>query len=124
MELILFSELFTICKTAKTPVLPAECVPVFSANTGEEYSLVCPTAFVPANCLQREDDWRLLRIAGTLDFSLTGILHAVTGTLARESISVFAVSTYNTDYLLVRQDQLAKAIAAWEADGYTITEKK
>lgn len=67
-----------------------------------------------------ERGWVALRVAGILDFSLVGILASLTAPLAEAGISVFALSTYNTDYLLVRQNFLEQAIAALSAAGHTV----
>ena len=81
-------------------------------------SLVCETASVPENTLAREDGWRAFRVEGTLDFSLTGILSGLSAVLAENKIGIFAVSTYNTDYILVKEENFEKAAAALEAAGY------
>ena len=67
---------------------------------------MCPECFAPQNALVRDDGWRAMRIEGILDFSLVGILAKLAGVLANQQIPVFAVSTYNTDYLLVKKDKL------------------
>ena len=92
----------------------------FLSKTDEELSLVCPTADVPANTLRREDGWRAFRVAGTLDFSLVGILAKLTAILAAEGIGLFAVSTYNTDYILVKRERFDDALAALSGAGYDI----
>ena len=92
----------------------------FLSRTDEELSLVCPTADVPANTLKREDGWRAFRVAGTLDFSLVGILAKLTAILAAEGIGLLAVSTYNTDYILVKRERVDDALAALSGAGYDI----
>ena len=67
---------------------------------------MCPECIAPQNALVRDDGWRAMRIEGILDFSLVGILAKLAGVLANQQIPVFAVSTYNTDYLLVKKDKL------------------
>lgn len=89
--------------------------------TREETSLICSEDAVPEGFLV-EGGWRALRVQGTLDFSLVGILAGLTEPLARAQISVFVVSTFNTDYLLVRSAALGSAVAALEAAGYAILE--
>lgn len=90
----------------------------FFARTEEERSLVCLTEYVSADCTAREDGWRAMRVAGALDFSLTGILSRIAGALARRKISIFAVSTYDTDYILVKEAMLDAAVAALIEEGY------
>ena len=94
----------------------------FIGQTDSELSLVCETAQVPARTLAREDGWRALRVAGPLEFSLTGILSGIASTLAAAKVSIFAVSTYDTDYILVKCENLARAVAALTGAGYAIRE--
>lgn len=91
---------------------------VFTARTDEEFSLVCPTEIVPKNTLSRVDGWRAMRIVGQLDFSLVGILSRIASILADEKISIFAISTFNTDYILVKSDTLEKAVLSLTSRGY------
>lgn len=90
------------------------------ARTDEELSLVCETSAAPDGTLAREDGWKAFRIQGVLDFSLVGILARITGVLAGEGIGIFAVSTYNTDYVLVKQENFDRALRALEGAGYTL----
>ena len=94
----------------------------FIGRTDEEISLVCRTECTPARTLEREDGWRGFRIEGTLDFSLIGILSPIAAILAENKIGIFAVSTYNTDYVLVKEENFDKAMTALGAAGYEITE--
>ena len=94
----------------------------FIGKTDEELSLVCRTESTPANTTAREDGWRGFRIEGTLDFSLIGILFPIAAILAENKIGIFAVSTYNTDYVLVKEENFDKAMTALGAAGYEITE--
>jgi len=92
----------------------------FTAKTDEEYSLVCSTAHTPPNTIEREDGWRAMRIDGVLDFSLVGILAGISSLLAEHEVSIFAISTYNTDYILVKASQLEAAVNALTENGYTL----
>ncbi|MHC5374699.1 ACT domain-containing protein [Enterococcus sp. LJL120] len=96
--------------------------PLFIANTEDERSIVLPTEKVPAITVNREDGWRALKIVGVLDFSLVGILAKIASLLAEQKISIFAVSTYNTDYILIKEDKLAKTISVLGDAGYAINE--
>ncbi len=78
-------------------------------RTAEELSIVCPQRQVPAE-IEREEGWRGMKIKGPLDFSLTGVLASLSTPLAQEGISIFAISTYDTDYLLVKEKDLERAI--------------
>ena len=83
----------------------------FIEKTDEEKSLVCITSEVPQNTIQRDDGWKAFRIQGVLDFSLIGILAKIATILADNGISIFAVSTYNTDYVLIKR-KLSKSIGS------------
>ena len=111
---------FTVCKLKSVPEkMPSERF-CFLSVTDSEISLVCPTDSVPENTYAREDLWRAFRISGTLDFSLIGILADISGILAKEKISIFALSTYDTDYVLVKTENLKKALKALSENGYEI----
>lgn len=90
------------------------------ARTDEEISLVCRTESVPDTASVVESGWNLLGVEGVLDFSLTGILARISGVLADAGVSIFAVSTFNTDYILVKADSLPCASEALRAAGYEI----
>ncbi|WP_430609408.1 ACT domain-containing protein [Enterococcus sp. DIV0876] len=93
--------------------------PLFFAHTEDEYSLVLPTAAVPKETVAREDGWQALMIVGVLDFSLVGILADLSGLLAAHEISIFAVSTYNTDYILIKNHQIEQAKQVLTDNAYT-----
>ena len=112
----------TVCKTASMDDIHTNAGFFFIGRTDEEISLVCRTEDTPANTTDREDGWRGFRIEGILDFSLTGILAKISGILAEKKIGIFAVSTYNTDYVLVKKGNLAGAMEALSAAGYETTE--
>ena len=90
----------------------------FIGNTDDELSLVCETDKTPTNTTAREDGWRAMRVVGQLDFSLTGILSGITAVLADARVGIFAVSTYDTDYILVKQENRDRAVEALKAAGY------
>ena len=92
----------------------------FTGTTDEELSLVCPTEKVPGNTTERDDGWRAFRIVGVLDFSLIGILSKISGLLAENKIGIFAVSTYNTDYILTKEENFASAMKVLEDAGYNL----
>ena len=76
--------------------------------------------FVPDNTVIREDGWRAFRVCGTLDFSLIGILARIAGILADNGISIFAISTYNTDYILTKEEGFDKALSVLREKGWPI----
>ena len=92
----------------------------FIGKTDEEKSLVCITDEVPANVIQQDDGWKAFRIQGVLNFSLIGILAKIAAALADNGISIFAVSTYNTDYVLMKKENYQKALDVLKALGYMI----
>ena len=120
MTLKVLPDDLTVCKTADASTLDLNKEFYFIAKTDEEISLVCRTADVPAVTTARDDGWRAFRIEGTLDFSLVGILAKLTAILAENRIGLFAVSTYNTDYVLVKQEDLERALTALGEKGYKI----
>ncbi len=87
--------------------------------TPEEVSLVCDEAAAPSQ-MRSECGWSALKVAGVLDFSLVGILASLTEVLAQAELSVFALSTFDTDYLLVRTEALPDAVGALRCAGYTV----
>ncbi|NNF46526.1 MAG: ACT domain-containing protein [Desulfofustis sp.] len=89
------------------------------SRTDEELSIVCE-ATIDLYALQSETDWRILKIVGPLDFSLTGVLAAVSELLAGREISIFALSTFDTDYILVRESKLAEAKRVMTDAGHRI----
>ena len=92
----------------------------FIGKTDEELSLVCKTEDTPSETIKRDDGWRGFRIQGVLDFSLIGILSKLSGILAEHKIGIFAVSTYNTDYILVKKENYERALDVLASEGYTV----
>lgn len=103
---------FTVCKVASTSDLPPLENGFFASVTDEEVSLVCPTKSVPLSTTAREDGWCAFRFDGTLDFSLIGILSEAADALKEAGVSIFAVSTFNTDYIFVKEANREKAVNA------------
>ena len=120
MELQRIDYKFTVCKVTEVSDINLDTDFYFISKTDEELSLVCKAEDTPKNTLERDDGWRGFRIQGVLDFSLIGILSKLSGILAEHKIGIFAVSTYNTDYILVKEENYEKALAALASEGYTI----
>jgi hypothetical protein len=112
LELVVLPEALAICRLNKDDAIPdwMSRGGFFSVTrTREELSVVCPQKQVPAG-IKKEEGWKGIGVKEPLAFSLTGILASLTRPLAQEGISVFAISTYETDYLLVKEENLERAI--------------
>ena len=120
MELKALPYALTVCKLADLSAPDLNQDFYFLARTDEELSLVCRTEDTPANTTDRDDGWRAFRIEGVLDFSLVGILARISAILAARNIGIFAVSTFNTDYILVKKENLSSALDALEKEGYEV----
>jgi len=110
----------TVCKLKSTADIDLNHDFYFIGRTDEEISLVCKTEDTPAETLVRDDGWRAFRIQGTLDFSMIGVLSKISSILAANKIGIFAVSTYNTDYILVKEDDFDASLMALQENGYTV----
>ncbi|MBQ3335077.1 MAG: ACT domain-containing protein [Eubacteriaceae bacterium] len=110
----------TVCKLARISDIDMDTDFYFIGKTDEELSLVCKTEDTPEKTTHRDDGWKGFRIEGVLDFSLIGILSKISGILAARNIGIFAVSTFNTDYILVKADNEERALSALADEGYTI----
>ena len=120
MELKKIDYNLTVCKVRDLSDIDTTAEFFFIGKTDEELSLVCKTEDTPVDTIERDDGWKTFRIQGTLDFSLVGILSKLSGILANHKIGIFAVSTYNTDYILVKEENYAKALEVLDDEGYTI----
>lgn len=123
LRLSALEDQLAICRLAPDSEVPGwatEAWFVSVTRTPDELSIVCPEPYIPDE-ITREDGWRALAIEGPLDFSLVGILASVATTLAEAGLSVFAISTYDTDYLLVQEDALATAVAVLRESGHGVS---
>ena len=120
MELKTLNEKLSVCKVADVSDIDLTADIYFIGKTDEELSLVCRTEDTPKNTTERSDGRRGFRIQGVLDFSLIGILSKLSGILAENKIGIFAVSTYNTDYILVKEEDFSRALEVLASEGYTI----
>lgn len=111
---------FSVCKVEDYSQVRLEAPFCFTGCTDQERSLVCLSGDVPANATARDDGWRAFRVRGTLDFSLIGILSAISGALARAGIGIFAVSTYDTDYVLTKQENFDQALDVLREAGFEV----
>lgn len=120
MELKKLNYNFSVCKVADFSEVDLSQEFCFIGKTDEELSVVCLTECVPVNTTHREDDWKGFRIQGELDFSLIGILAKISAVLAENKIGIFVVSTYNSDYVLVKEENFSRAMAVLEEKGYVV----
>ena len=111
---------FSVCKVEDYSKINLNSEFYFIGRTDEENSLVCITERVPDNAFNRDDGWKAFRIEGVLDFSLIGILAKISTLLAQNNIGIFAVSTYNTDYIFTKKENFNKALKALFDAGYEI----
>ena len=114
----------SVCKVTNYNYVDLSQPFVFTGSTDQEMSLVCPTELVPGNTTSREDGWRAFRIQGMLDFSLVGILARITKVLTSNQIGIFAISTFNTDYIMVKEENFDKALSVLTNSGYKIAQSK
>ncbi|WP_139996539.1 ACT domain-containing protein [Paenibacillus paridis] len=123
MNLVILDTQFSVVKLSPTEAIPswAGKGEFFSiTRTNEELSIVCPTSNVSDELLKNvEHDWKCIKVVGVLDFALTGILSSLANPLAENNISIFAMSTFNTDYLLIKVDSTGKAKSVLENAGHT-----
>ncbi|GGA14287.1 ACT domain-containing protein [Paenibacillus marchantiophytorum] len=123
MNLVILDTIFSVVKLPPIEEIPywADKGAFFSiTRTNEELSIVCPTSNVPDSILTDvEHDWNCIKVEGILDFGLTGILSSLANPLAENNISIFAISTSNTDYLLIKVHSIEKAKSLLENAGHT-----
>ena len=122
MEIKIINKNFSICKVEDLSEVNYSDEFCFIGKTDEELSLVCSTNLVPKNVIECDDGWKAFRIQGVLDFSLIGILSKISTLLAENEIGIFAVSTYNTDYILTKEENFEKSVKILEKNGYIIKE--
>jgi uncharacterized protein len=122
MKLVVLEDELAVARLGATDPIPAWAAQGnFSSvtRTAEELSVVCAAEIIPAS-VQAERGWRCFRVAGRLDFSQTGVLASIAGPLAAAKVSIFAVSTYDTDYVLVRDHAMTAAIECLSAAGHEV----
>jgi len=119
---IVLPNLLAVCrldKDAPVPKWATAGTPFSITRTADELSIVCLQSLVP-DSTRCERCWRCLRVAGTMDFSMIGVVASFSRPLAEADIGIFVLSTFDTDYLLVKEDNLNKAVAALRASGHAV----
>jgi len=121
LTLVVLPECYAICRLAADAPWPAWAIGNFVSvtRTADELSVVCPQKAVPPET-RCESGWRCLRVAGTLDFATVGIVASLTTPLAEAGISVFVLSTYDSDYLMVREQVFERACQVLRSRGHVI----
>lgn len=122
MNLSTHQERYAICRLSPDAPFPdwARGHFVSLSRTQDELSVVCQQDFVPKD-VQQEGDWVVLQVAGPMDLSIVGVLASLTKPLAEAKINLFAISTFDTDYLLVKSEKYQAAKAALEGAGHKIS---
>jgi len=120
MELQVLQGEFTVCQIADINQVDLSHENTFLSVTTDEISLVCESVHVPKNSTAVEPNWRALKVAGILDFGMVGVIAKISNILAEAKISLFVISTYNTDYILIKQDSFEAVIGELSNKGYVI----
>lgn len=110
---------FSVCKLDSLDGVDMAKEYTFAASTSDAISLVCQSRFAPVS-VKREDGWRALRVEGTMEFGLVGVIAGISSVLAAAEIPVFVISTFDTDYILVKRERFAQAAQSLRKAGYTV----
>lgn len=111
---------FAICKVPTLGEAQSLNKPYFLSVTDEEISIVCDESNLPESCTDVEKGYMGFRVCGILDFSLTGIIARISALINELEISIFVVSTFNTDYVLVKSESFEKVLRHLEKNGYEV----
>lgn len=123
MKLVKIPYLFTIAKVDHIEEKQLNDPYCFIGKTDEELSIVCMSNCVPNDVIEKDEGWKGFRIDGILDFSLIGILAPIASILSQNQIGIFVVSTYNTDYVFIKEEKYEYALDVLKKEGYEIDEK-
>src|SRR5262245_3044723 len=122
LELIPLRDRYAVCRLPTDAAIPAWAMAsdfLSVTRTPDEVSLVCREDRVPAG-IRSERGWRCLRVAGTLEYGQVGILASLVGPLVEAGLSLFVISTFDTDYVLVKEVDLGRAVEAWRRAGHEL----
>ncbi|MCL2198334.1 MAG: ACT domain-containing protein [Defluviitaleaceae bacterium] len=109
---------FSVCKVSSTAHVDFTQEFIFLSKTDDEISLVCETEHTPPNTTECEAGWKALKISGILDFGMIGVIAKISNLLAEAKISVFVISTYNTDYILLKSENFDRGTQVLLQNGY------
>lgn len=121
----LFPDKLAICRSDQNAALPdiGQISGYYALiQTPNETTLICPEKSAP-EFLLKDSGWRALEVQGPLEFNMIGVLSELAGCLARASVSIFVISTYDTDTILVKDQMLANAVQALISDGHQVVER-
>lgn len=122
IPLLILPERYAVCRLTPDSNFPDWARPgdfLSFVRTSDELSVICLERYVPPQ-VKAELGWRIIQVQGPLDFNLVGVLASITTPLARAGVSVFALSTFDTDYILVKEDSLDKALEALQMAGFLV----
>ena len=111
---------FAVCKLESAAGVDVSRAFTFLAVTDDEISLVCEVSRLPPHTTEVETGWKGLKIRGVLDFGMVGVIAGISHILAERGISIFVVSTFNTDYIFLCAAQCDKAVNALRSNGYIV----
>ena len=112
---------FSICKIDNVEQVDFSREFVFLSKTDDEISLVCESDYIPSYVISSETAWRGLKIFGKLNFDMIGVIAKITNILAKAEISVFVVSTYDTDYFFISDENFNAGVRTLADNGYVIS---
>ena len=118
MELQRLDYDFSICKISNVDNVDFSREFVFLSKTNDEISLVCETSHIPSNTIISDSGWKAFKVSGMLDFGMIGVVAKISDILAKAEISIFVVSTYNTDYIFLKAENFDKGIQVLIFNGY------
>ena len=122
LDLVLLNTILAVCRLESGEQIPAWAMEgefMSVTRTADELSVVCRASAVPADT-ECETGWRIFKVEGVLDFALTGVLCSVVKPLAEAGVSIFSLSTYNSDYVMVKEENIEKAVGVLTAAGHRI----
>ena len=120
MELQIIDGDFSICKIDALTQVDFTQEYVFLSKTPDEISLICKSEYVPPDTMSSEAGWKSFKVTGILDFGMVGVIAHISDILAKAKISIFVVSTYNTDYVLLKKENFSKGIQVLADNGYDV----
>ncbi len=109
-----------VCKVSSMADIKAQGEFFSVTNTGEEISVICEKKYLDFDYIEANMDWSMFRVVGNLDFSLVGIISKISAILAENKISIFVLSTYNTDYVLIKKECIKDAKRLLSNNGYLV----